>query len=95
MLELMSVGDILESPRGIVIAGVNPQFENVSISVVVEILKKIDEIYFFNQDQVVKRISVLDRRTTYSIGNNFNIFLLLSENQLQKVPKSGTTIYYG
>jgi hypothetical protein len=80
MLELMNLGDVIESPEGLVIGGVNQRFENVSISVVMNILQGIDKIYFLSQEQKLEVASVLNKKVSFSIGNNFNIFLLLGEN---------------
>jgi hypothetical protein len=93
MLELMNLGDVIESPEGLVIGGVNQRFENVSISVVMNILQGIDKIYFLSQEQKLEVASVLNKKVSFSIGNNFNIFLLLGECAAEKMPENGAIIY--
>lgn len=93
MLELMEIGDVIETPKGIVLAGANPKFENVPLPIVMKILKNINIIHYFDRSQTSRESQVLDIQVHSSIGNNFNIFLLLSESDIEKMPENGVVIF--
>lgn len=93
MLELMKIGDIIENSTGIIFAGTNEKFENVSYSIVKRILTNISTIDYIDKHQVPRSTQVIALELHPSIGNNFNIFLLVKESDIEKSPKDGEIIY--
>jgi hypothetical protein len=93
MLELMKLGDIVQTQKGVVFAGVNEKFEGVSYSVIRKILDNVININYISCQGTQMSDRVLNIDLHPSIGNNFNIFLLLGEYDIKNSPKKGESIY--
>jgi hypothetical protein len=93
MLELMKLGDIIQTPKGIVFAGINEKFESVSYSVIRKILDNVLDINYISCQGTQRSDRVSDIDLHPSIGNNFNIFLLMNEYDIKNSPKKGESIY--
>jgi hypothetical protein len=93
MIELMKLGDIIETPKGVVFAGANANFENIPYSTIKKILNNISNINYVDRQGIPRSNKVLDVELHPSIGNNFNIFLLIDGYDTKNSPEKSEIIY--
>jgi hypothetical protein len=91
MFELMKIGNIFETPRGLVIGGTNAELDCVTAPVLRNILEKLKTVHLQNSLDI-DQVDVLGVEISNSIGNNLNIHLLVSSLKLTDV-KEGIMVY--
>jgi hypothetical protein len=95
MLELMRIGDVIKSQNGIVFGGTNEKFENISYLKIKKILQIVSKVDYIDKHQIQRSVKIVSSELHSSIGNNFNIFLLIDEFDPEKIPDVGEVIYCG
>lgn len=93
MIELFKVGHLLKSPQGLVLGGANPKLNEVEISELQSVLKKLDTISLSEKTGKHQVVGVKDVKVSSSVGDNINIHLLLHEKDLRALPSEGTVVY--
>ena len=96
----MTVGDIIETPKGIAIGGKfsssnETQSLEESLEDMSEKTKNMDSIVYRDKHGNYSKILVKDSQFTTSVRDTINLFFLLGNVSLPEEIKEGTPIYRG
>ena len=98
MIQIMTVGDILKTPKGIAIGGKfsssngTQSFEE-SLEDMSEKTKNMHSIIYRNKNGNYSNILIKDSQFTTSVRDTINLFFLLGDISLPEEIKEGTPIY--
>ncbi len=87
----MTVYDIQTSPTGVIVGGVNPEFDALLPEEIEKIIGQRIEIH--NPDGVVLQSTVKGVEVTSSLIDKKNIFILLQDDVRREIIQQEATIY--
>ncbi len=93
MLELIVIGDVFESPKGIVLAGTNNNLNNITVDIIAKILLNIDSVFYVDRNRISRHYQVLETQFNFSVRNNFNFFFMIDESSVKNTPEENEVIY--
>ena len=98
MIEIMTIGDIIKTPKGIVIGGKLSSSDETqplekSLEDMSEKTKNMDSIAYKDEKGNYRKILVKDSQFTTSVRDTINLFFLLGNITLPEEIKEGTTVY--
>lgn len=98
MIEIMTVGDIIKTPKGIVIGGKLSSYNGVqslqeSLEEMSKKPKNMSFILYKDRTGNYNKILIKDSQFTTSVRDTINLFFLLGNIDLPQEIKEGSTIY--
>ena len=94
MAILMKVADLFTTPQGLVINGTNQEFSNIQEPELRNLLRSLTSFWFTDPAGISHQLNLIDTKITTSIGDIYNLHLLVENNSLSKLLTIGQTIYY-